>query len=364
MPEISFILPHWVYWGGILAVPVLLFFAVRHFPRRETEADLSLPLAYFFWLVGGFMGIHRLYLKNAGAAIFIAFFVAVLIGNHEARLARNDHSIARNDVTIAHYDIDLAKEDEADAETLRALEEKAVAAAATERAMAKRLKNWHWFSQAIAGVIFVLLILDALLLPRTLRRARKGRKVDGAQAPPPFLQDEGKPLFAGDRFSRMVSKLNETLGELVAYWTVIAIFVFYYEVMARYVFNSPTIWAHESMYLMFGMQYLIAGGYCLRQGAHVRVDVLYLHFSPRARAIADLTTSVAFFIFTVALTVTGWIFFRDSWAIGEVSFTEWAIPHFPIKFALPLGGALILLQGIAKLLQDVAQLRSLSARHS
>ena len=49
----------------------------------------------------------------------------------------------------------------------------------------------------------------------------------------------------------------------MAYWSIVAVFVYYYEVISRYVFNSPTNWAHESMFLMFGMQYLIAGGFVL-----------------------------------------------------------------------------------------------------
>jgi TRAP-type mannitol/chloroaromatic compound transport system permease small subunit len=107
------------------------------------------------------------------------------------------------------------------------------------------------------------------------------------------------------------------------------------------------------MFLMFGMQYLLAGGYTLREGSHVRVDVIYTHLSERSKAIMDLITSVFFFIFVITLLVTGWIFFHDAWAINEVSFTEWGIQYYPVKFALPLGAALILLQGIAVLLKDI-----------
>ena len=154
-------------------------------------------------------------------------------------------------------------------------------------------------------------------------------------------------------FSRWVGKLNITIGEFVAYWSIIAVFVYYYEVMVRYVFNSPTNWAHEGMFLMFGMQYLLAGGFCLREQAHVRVDVIYMHFSDKVKAIADVITSIFFFIFILTLLVSGWIFFYDSFSINEVSFTEWGIQYYPIKFALPLGAFLILLQGIARLAEDI-----------
>jgi TRAP-type mannitol/chloroaromatic compound transport system permease small subunit len=151
--------------------------------------------------------------------------------------------------------------------------------------------------------------------------------------------------------SACIGSISRAAG--VSSWSVIAVFVYYYEVVARYLFNSPTNWAHESMFLMFGMQYLMSGGFCLRENAHVRVDVIYTHLPKRAQAIVDLITSI-FFIFVVTLLVTGWIFFHDASSVQEVSFTEWGIPYWPVKFALPLGAALLLLQGVAQLVKDVA----------
>ena len=156
-------------------------------------------------------------------------------------------------------------------------------------------------------------------------------------------------------------RLNNFCGNFVAYWSVIAVIVYYYEVIARYVFNSPTNWAHESMFLMFGVQYLIAGGFCLREQAHVRVDVFYTRFSERKKAAVDLLTSIFFFIFVVTLMLTGWTFFKDSFAVREVSFTEWGIQYYPIKLSIAVGALLLLLQGIAQLLNDVNTLRETRA---
>jgi TRAP-type mannitol/chloroaromatic compound transport system permease small subunit len=66
---------------------------------------------------------------------------------------------------------------------------------------------------------------------------------------------------------------------------------------------------------------------------------------------------VFFFIFVLTLLVTGWTFFYDSYEIGEVSFTEWGIQYWPVKFALSAGAILLLLQGIAQLVKDIAVLR-------
>ena len=108
------------------------------------------------------------------------------------------------------------------------------------------------------------------------------------------------------------------------------------------------------MFLMFGMQYLIAGGFCLRENAHVRVDVIYSQLTKRTQAIFDIISSTFFFIFVVTLLVTGWIFFHDSFSVKEVSNSEWHIQYWPIKLALPLGAALLLLQGISQLVKDIA----------
>src|SRR3546814_6686979 len=98
------------------------------------------------------------------------------------------------------------------------------------------------------------------------------------------------------------------------------------------------------MFLMFGMQYLLSGGYCLREDSHVRVDVIYERFSERTKAIIGLVTSTFFFIFTVTLLVTGYIFASDSVGVWEVSLTVWGIQYWPVKFTLDLGALLSILE--------------------
>lgn len=356
MPDITFILPHWIYWGSIFAVPVFFMFLTRQFPLHNYAPSLSTPIAYLFLITGGFAGIHRLYVKSRWAVVFIALFVGVLLCNHEARLARNAYSIANNDVFNAEYDLKTAEDEEAEGATLAELRQKIEVATTYSEELQKKWDDWRATSGWLAALILLLLVADAFLLPSMIRRRVATAALSPPPHPPPAMPEEKKALTDGGKFGRFVSRSNEFIGEFVSYWTVIAVFVFYYEVVARYVFNSPTIWAHESMFLLFGMQYMLAGGFCLRENAHVRVDVIYMLLSPRARAIADLLTSVVFFVFVTALIVTGWIFFSDSFGMRQVSFTEWEIPYWPIKFALPLGGALLALQGLVHVLRDAAVL--------
>ena len=167
---------------------------------------------------------------------------------------------------------------------------------------------------------------------------------------------EDPTLRIHTRFTDAIEWVNIRAGEFVAYWAVISVFGYYYEVIARFAFNSPTNWLHESMFLMYGMQYMIAGAYAYQSDQHVRVDVFYVKFSTRGKAIADIITSVFFFIFVVTLLVTSWRFAMDSFnpgGTGEVSFTEWGVQYWPVKLMMPIGAALLLLQGISKLTKDV-----------
>jgi TRAP-type mannitol/chloroaromatic compound transport system permease small subunit len=167
------------------------------------------------------------------------------------------------------------------------------------------------------------------------------------------------------KFMIAVDKVNMFTGKVMAYVLVLCIFIITYEVIMRYLFNRPTIWAHESMTLMFAILYVILGGYCHYYRAHVRVDVFYSSRSPRAQAILDLFTSVFFFIFATAYTYTSWKFYWSSQTMlgggkvfgidvpGELSFTDWGPPLYCVKFMMPLAGVMLLLQGINWFIRDL-----------
>ena len=359
MPNLSFVLPHWLYWSGLVLFPLIAIFLYRR-AKPQSDSKLTLPIAYFFLITGGFIGLHRLYLKSKWSLVFISLFVAILYVNVELRESRNNLSGANNEISIAEYKVERAEKNLAKGKTnaeqkLQAAQERLTNAEADLTVATQTQTRWHQISQSLGGAILILLLIDFLLMPRLLRR-RNAAATDMVETAfhCPVVEQEHDDLTEPFVFNRLVSRMNGLAGEFVAYWSLIAVIVYYYEVIARYVFNSPTNWAHEGMFLMFGMQYLLAGGYVLRESAHVRVDVFYMHFSNRTKAIVDLITSVFFFIFMCTLMVTGWTFFMDSFEVKEVSFTEWAIQYWPIKFALPLGALLLLLQGIAMLIKDIS----------
>jgi len=374
MPNLTFILPHWLYWSGLVIVPLLAMYFLRRAGGEDLTGKDSLPVAYFLLVMGGFIGLHRFYLRDLKGAIFIPLFLGILLFNVEGRDARDDLSRANNERLSAEFLLERAQQavDNGKENARKQLDDsrKALADAQAMSTQAEEAaRTWHAWSRNFAIAIVILLVIDGYFLPRLLRhyQARKpgpAPAVKYVEVPCDVdycIDVDGQrtskqAIGVHNRFVDIIDRINGFSGNFVAYWSIIAVFVYYYEVLARYVFNSPTNWAHESMFLMFGMQYLLAGGYVLRENGHVRVDVFYMHFSARHKAAVDVATSIFFFIFACTLVWTGWSFFRDSFDVLEVSFTEWAIQYWPVKFALPLGAALLLLQGLAWLVKDICLL--------
>lgn len=168
------------------------------------------------------------------------------------------------------------------------------------------------------------------------------------------LAEEDPALHApGNVFTRGLDWITENSGIFVSLWTVNAVCVYFYEVISRYVFDAPTIWAHQASYLMFGMQYLLAGGFALLHGDHVRVDVVYIKLPRRAQIGMDIFTSTFFFIFAVALAGTCLRFFLDSVDMREVTEETWQVQFYPVKGAMVLGAILLTLAGVSKLIKDI-----------
>lgn len=155
-------------------------------------------------------------------------------------------------------------------------------------------------------------------------------------------------------FMRGVSRLNDVVGRWIAL-LVFAMFAFLLlEVAFRYLFNSPTVWTNELTQMLFGIYAVMSGGYIMAHRGHVNVDLLHSHLAPRKRAVLDIVTSTVFFIFTLALLWFGIDMARESMSSWETSYSAWNPPIWPVKLAIPVGTALLVLQGLVKLLEDIA----------
>jgi len=150
-----------------------------------------------------------------------------------------------------------------------------------------------------------------------------------------------------------VDTINERFGKVISFLAVGMMGTVTVEVVLRYGFNSPTLWAHETAQYLYGSYCILGGAYVLLHKGHVNMDIFYARLSLRKRAILDLFTSVLFFAFIGVMLWHGMTFAWKSVAMLEVSMTPWAPPIWPVKLMLPLAALLILLQGIVKFARDI-----------
>jgi TRAP-type mannitol/chloroaromatic compound transport system permease small subunit len=146
---------------------------------------------------------------------------------------------------------------------------------------------------------------------------------------------------------RTVDKVSEVVGLAMSVLIPAMVAVLTFEVVARYVFKSPTMWAYDTSIFMFGYAGLLCGAYALKFNAHINVDVLYARLSPRRKALMDLISGLIVFFFVLLVIIYGTNEAVSSFIRNERRPTEWAPPVGHLKLMIPIGGILLLLQGLA-----------------
>lgn len=161
-------------------------------------------------------------------------------------------------------------------------------------------------------------------------------------------------------FILFVDKISMWFGKAFAWLIMLMTLAVSYEVFVRYVLGSPTPWAFDVTYMMYGSLFMMAGAYALSRNAHVRADFLYRLWPVKVQATVELILYFLFFFPGVlALIFAGWKYAGKSWRYMEVSqFSPANIPIFQFKTVIVAAGALLLLQGMAQVCRCIVAIRT------
>ena len=169
-----------------------------------------------------------------------------------------------------------------------------------------------------------------------------------------------EPVAFHIRLVRIVDKFTDGTGTLVAWLNLPLVFVVVYEVIARYVFDAPTIWSFELTYMFYGTIFMLGSAYALHKGAHIRTDFFWEKFSVRRKGIIDAVSYVVFFF--PSLAILFYLGFEQAvyaFETGETSDqTPWRPLLWPYKAVIPLACLLLLLQGVSELLKSLYMART------
>lgn len=155
------------------------------------------------------------------------------------------------------------------------------------------------------------------------------------------------------RLLSIIDALSIWTGKAASWLILLVVIFIIYEILMRYVFHLPTLWVSESMVFGCGVTYVLGAGWALLEHRHVKIDLVYGRLTLRQRAIID---SITFVFFALYLGFFLWAVSKYAWQsvlVRETAGSAWDPPVYPIKVALLVGVALLLLQGIAKLIRDL-----------
>lgn len=181
--------------------------------------------------------------------------------------------------------------------------------------------------------------------------------------------------------SRAIDALGRRIGVIANWLVLLAALVCAFDAIARYSLSS-IIWFDQYLsasgggmgwlfdiyrnnsntlrdlqLVMFGGMVMLGASWTLKVNEHVRVDLVYGSVSDRARVWIDLLGAIFFLMpMCVLLIYFSWPWFLESWTGNELSQNAGGMPRWPGKLFLPLGFALLMLQGLSEIIKCVAAL--------
>lgn len=162
------------------------------------------------------------------------------------------------------------------------------------------------------------------------------------------------------RYIRFADSVSAWFGKTFGWLIILMTFGMSYEVLVRYLFNSPTPWSLDVSFIMYGTLFMMGGAYTLSRGGHVRGDFIYRTWKPRTQAMVDLALYILFFFPGIlALVITGFKYASRSWSYTEVSVNSPAgIPIYQFKSVIVAAGILLIIQGIAQVFRCILCMRN------
>jgi TRAP-type mannitol/chloroaromatic compound transport system permease small subunit len=152
--------------------------------------------------------------------------------------------------------------------------------------------------------------------------------------------------------------VSEKTGRLVSWLTALLVLIVCYDVFTRYLLKKSSVGVQELEWHLFAVIFLLGASYTLKHDRHVRVDVLYVNFSPGRKALVNFAGSLLFLLpFAILVIMTSKDFVMNSFLIRETSPDPGGLPaRYLLKACIPVSFILLFLQGISLALKSLLEL--------
>ena len=158
-------------------------------------------------------------------------------------------------------------------------------------------------------------------------------------------------------FSRVIDAMNERLSYIANWLVLLSCLISAGNAFSRYAFGlSSNAWL-EIQWYMFAALVMLGTSYTLKRNEHVRVDIVFSNISTRRQIGVDIFGAIFFLLpATLIMAYLSWPIFHNSWVEHEISANAGGLIRWPVKIFIPLGFALLSLQGISELIKRCAML--------
>jgi TRAP-type mannitol/chloroaromatic compound transport system permease small subunit len=153
-----------------------------------------------------------------------------------------------------------------------------------------------------------------------------------------------------EKIVNFIDKLNDKIGYFVGWITTIMVLLVFYDTFMRYAFHKGNVALQELEWHLFAIVFLLGAAYTLKEGGHVRVDIIFLKLSKKTKAWIDFLGTFLFLIpFAVMVILSTRGFILSSWTVREVSPDPGGLPaRYILKAMIPLGFSLLIAQGFSE----------------
>ncbi len=162
------------------------------------------------------------------------------------------------------------------------------------------------------------------------------------------------------KISRIIDACSEIIGKITSWLVLVMVVIGGWNVIGRYLgrligSNLSSNAYIEAQWYIFDLIFFFAAAYALKYNEHVRVDVFYSKWNPRGKALIEIFGTIFFLIpFCILVIFYSWETIFNSWSILENSPDPDGLPRYPIKSAIIISFALLILQGISQIIKNFA----------
>ena len=155
--------------------------------------------------------------------------------------------------------------------------------------------------------------------------------------------------------SRAIDAVTERIGRIVYWLVLVVVLISAANATVRKAFDYSSNAYLEVQWYLFSVIFLFGAGYTLLRNEHVRIDIIAGRLSPRTQNWIDVI-GIVLFLFPMSIIIMwlSWPLFIDSLHRHEVSTNAGGLVIWPARLMVPIGFALLIMQGVSEIIKRIA----------